>query len=109
MTSRQRETRSADAASCTQISGDRRLSPAIGAQRHLNDRQPDTPWIHGPQVAENYLDAYLRRLHERCSRRSLMLTKSPAGQLDSRDRGGDTDALDWHSDPRLLAILARSA
>jgi hypothetical protein len=24
-------------------------------------------------------------------------------------RGGDTDALDWRSDPRLLAILARSA
>ena len=22
-------------------------------------------------------------------------------------RDGDTDALDWHSDPRLLAILAR--
>ena len=24
-------------------------------------------------------------------------------------RGGDTDALDWHSDPHLLAILARGA
>ena len=109
MTSRQRKTRSADAASCTQIGDDPRPSPAIRAQRRLNDRRPDIPWIHGPQVAENYLYAHLWHLQERCSRRSLMLTKSPAGQLDSRDRGGDTDALDWHSDPRLLAILARSA
>lgn len=63
-----------------------------------------------------------------------MLTKSPAELLQSRDRlagararetrrdvrvrsvaiprvhrGGDTDALDWHSDPHLLAILARGA
>jgi hypothetical protein len=63
-----------------------------------------------------------------------MLTKSPAELLKSRDRltgargretrqdvrvrsvaiprvhrGGDTDALDWHSDPHLLAILARGA
>jgi hypothetical protein len=61
-----------------------------------------------------------------------MLTKSPAALLRSRDRpagarshetrqdvrvrsvavprlhrGGDTDALDWRSDPHLLAILAR--
>jgi hypothetical protein len=61
-----------------------------------------------------------------------MLTKSPAEPLRARDRpavarsretrqdvrlgpvaaprvhrGGDTDALDWRSDPRLLAILAR--
>jgi hypothetical protein len=60
-----------------------------------------------------------------------MLTKSPAEPFRSRDRpavarsretrqdvrlrpvaalrvpGGDTDALDWRSDPRLLAILAR--
>ena len=61
-----------------------------------------------------------------------MLTKSPAELLRSRDglagarspetrrdvrvrpvaiprvhRGGDTDALDWRSDPHLLAILAR--
>ena len=61
-----------------------------------------------------------------------MLTKSPAEQRRSRDRpasariretsqdvragsvavpraqrGGDTDALDWRSDPHLLAILAR--
>jgi hypothetical protein len=63
-----------------------------------------------------------------------MLTKSPAERLQSRDppsgarrrgmrqyararpvgvprvrRGGDTYALDWRSDPRLLAILARAA
>jgi hypothetical protein len=63
-----------------------------------------------------------------------MLTKSPAELLRSRDRpvsprnretrrairvrsgavlrehrGGDTDALDWRSDPHLLAILARAA
>ncbi len=63
-----------------------------------------------------------------------MLTKSPAAQLPSRERpagpcsretrqevrvrsvavprvhrGGDTDALDWRSDPHLLAILARGA
>jgi hypothetical protein len=63
-----------------------------------------------------------------------MLTKSPAELLRSRDRlagahgratrrdvrvrsvamprvrrSGDTDALDWHSDSHLLAILARSA
>ena len=63
-----------------------------------------------------------------------MLTKSPAERLQSRDppagdrrremrqyagvrsvavprlhRGGDTDALDWRSDPQLLAILARAA
>ncbi len=60
-----------------------------------------------------------------------MLTKSVAAQLPSRERpagreprqdervrsvavprvhrGGDTDALDWRSDPRLLAILARGA
>jgi len=63
-----------------------------------------------------------------------MLTKSPAEPLRSRDRpagarsretrqedrvrsvavprvqrGGDTDALDWRSDPHLLAILARGA
>ena len=63
-----------------------------------------------------------------------MLTKSPAELLLSRDRlagarsgekrqdvrvrsfavprlhhGGDTDALDWRSDPHLLAILARGA
>ena len=57
-----------------------------------------------------------------------MFTKSPAELSRSRDRpagarsretrrdlrvprahlGGDTDALDWHSDPHLLAILARS-
>jgi hypothetical protein len=62
-----------------------------------------------------------------------MLTKSPAELRRSRDRpagarsrethqdvrvrsvavprvhrGGDTDALDWRSDPHLLAILARS-
>jgi hypothetical protein len=59
-----------------------------------------------------------------------MLTKSPAALLRSRDGpagapshetrqdvrvrsvtrphlGGDTDALDWRSDPHLLAILAR--
>ena len=61
-----------------------------------------------------------------------MLTKSPAELLQSRERpagdrsretrqnvqarsdgvarvylGGDTDALDWRSDPNLLAILAR--
>jgi hypothetical protein len=61
-----------------------------------------------------------------------MVAKSPAELLRSRDRllgarsaerrrdvrvhdvviprvhrGGDTDALDWRSDPRLLAILAR--
>jgi len=61
-----------------------------------------------------------------------MLTKSPAELLRSREgpagarspetrqdvrarsggvacvhRGGDTDALDWRSDPHLLAILAR--
>ena len=61
-----------------------------------------------------------------------MLTKSPAELFRSRDRtavapsretrldvrvrsvavprvhrGGDTDALDWRSDPHLLAILAR--
>jgi hypothetical protein len=61
-----------------------------------------------------------------------MLTKSPAELVGSRDRlagarspetsqdvrvcsgaiprvhrGGDTDALDWRSDPHLLAILAR--
>jgi hypothetical protein len=61
-----------------------------------------------------------------------MLTKSPAALLRPRDRpvgarsrearqdlvvrsvvvprahiGGDTDALGWHSDPHLLAILAR--
>lgn len=61
-----------------------------------------------------------------------MLTKSPAALLRAGDRpvgtrrrethqdvrvrsaavprahvGGDTDALDWRSDPRLLAILAR--
>jgi hypothetical protein len=61
-----------------------------------------------------------------------MLTKSPAALLRSRDHpagtrrrearhdfrvrsaaaprahiGGDTDGLDWRSDPRLLAILAR--
>ena len=61
-----------------------------------------------------------------------MLTKSPAERLQSRDPpigarsrglrqhtrvrsagvprariGGDTDALDWRSDPRLRAILAR--
>jgi hypothetical protein len=61
-----------------------------------------------------------------------MLTKLPAERLQSRDppvgtrsrgmrqrvrsltatrvhRGGDTDALDWRSDPHLLAILARVA
>jgi len=63
-----------------------------------------------------------------------MLTKSPAEPLRSRDRltggrsrephqtvraravavpwvhrGGDTDALDWRSDPHLLAILTRCA
>jgi hypothetical protein len=63
-----------------------------------------------------------------------MITESPAGRLMSRDpasgarrremrnyvqvrpvadplvrRGGDTYALDWRSDPRLLAILARTA
>jgi hypothetical protein len=63
-----------------------------------------------------------------------MLTKSPTDLLRSRDRpastrsrearrdllvrsgavprehrGGDTDALDWRSDPHLLAILARAA
>jgi hypothetical protein len=61
-----------------------------------------------------------------------MLTKSPAERPRSRDRragarretrrgvrvrsvapgvhrGGDTDALDWRSDPHLLAILARAA
>jgi hypothetical protein len=63
-----------------------------------------------------------------------MITKSPAERLQSRDppsgarrreirqyvrvrpvavprvrRGGDTYALDWRSDPHLLAILARSA
>jgi hypothetical protein len=63
-----------------------------------------------------------------------MLPKSPAEALDSRHRltrarrrqarhdaqarvpavrrvlrGGDTDALDWRSDARLLAILARAA
>jgi hypothetical protein len=62
-----------------------------------------------------------------------MLTKSSAPRLESRGppagtrsrrvrsyarvrslaprtrRGGDTDALDWRSDPRLLAILARLA
>jgi len=63
-----------------------------------------------------------------------MPTKSPAERLQSRDapagarsrgmrqyarvrsvgvpglhRSGDTDALDWRSDPRLLAILARVA
>ena len=63
-----------------------------------------------------------------------MITKSPAELRRSRDRpagarsretrqdvrarsvavarvhrGGDTDALDWRSDPRLLAILARVA
>jgi hypothetical protein len=62
-----------------------------------------------------------------------MLTKSPTESLRSRERlvssrggetrlgvrvrtgavapgrrGGDTDALDWRSDPRLVAILARS-
>src|SRR5437879_13439776 len=61
-----------------------------------------------------------------------MLTNSPAKRLKSRDppagtrrgmrqyvrvrpvavprvrRGGDTYALDWRSDPRLLAILARA-
>jgi hypothetical protein len=51
-----------------------------------------------------------------------MITKSPAELRRSRDRpagvrsretrrariGGDTDALDWRSDPHLLAILARS-
>jgi len=62
-----------------------------------------------------------------------MLTKSPAELRRSRDRpagarsretrqdlgvgsvgvprvhrGGDTDALDWRSDPHLLAILARA-
>jgi hypothetical protein len=62
-----------------------------------------------------------------------MITKSPAERLQSRDppagarrremrqyarvrsvavprvrRGGDTDALDWRSDPHLLAILARA-
>ena len=61
-----------------------------------------------------------------------MITKSLADRLQSREppsrarrremrqyarvrpvaipragRGGDTDALDWRSDPRLLAILAR--
>jgi hypothetical protein len=61
-----------------------------------------------------------------------MITKSPAERLQSRDPrgrtpsrgmrqyarvrsvavprahiGGDTDALDWRSDPRLLAILAQ--
>ena len=63
-----------------------------------------------------------------------MLTKPPAELLQPRDRaagarsretrqdvrvrsvavprvhhGGDTDALDWRSDPHLLAILARGA
>jgi hypothetical protein len=63
-----------------------------------------------------------------------MFAKPPAERLQSRDRpagtrsrgmrkyvgvrsasvplmprGGDTDALDWRSDPRLLAILARAA
>jgi hypothetical protein len=63
-----------------------------------------------------------------------MVTKSPAERLQSRDppsgarrremrryvgvrpvaaprvpRGGDTYALDWRSDPHLLAILARAA
>jgi hypothetical protein len=63
-----------------------------------------------------------------------MITKSPAEPLQSRDppsgarrremrqyvrvrpvavprvrRGGDTYALDWRSDPHLLAILARTA
>jgi hypothetical protein len=63
-----------------------------------------------------------------------MLTKSPTELLRSGDRplsarsrvarqnvragyvgdprvhrGGDTDALDWRSDPHLLAILARGA
>ena len=62
-----------------------------------------------------------------------MITKSPAERQESRDppagprgrgmrqyarvrfvavprahRGGDTDALDWRSDPHLVAILARA-
>jgi hypothetical protein len=94
-------------ASSTQVSGERRLAPAIDAQRRLSDRRANAPWVNGPQVAENYPFAYLWRLHERRSRRSPILTKSPAEHLDSRVRGGDTDALDWHSDPRLLAILER--
>jgi hypothetical protein len=50
-----------------------------------------------------------------------MLSNSPAQRLQPRprpaggrrrdtrrlDRGGDTDALDWRSDPHLRAILAR--
>jgi hypothetical protein len=30
-----------------------------------------------------------------------------SGAVPRVDRGGDTDALDWRSDPHLLAILAR--
>jgi hypothetical protein len=32
-----------------------------------------------------------------------------AGAFPRERRGGDTDALDWRSDPHLLAILARGA
>jgi hypothetical protein len=41
-----------------------------------------------------------RETHQNVRVRSVAV---PRGRI-----GGDTDALDWRSDPRLLAILARS-
>jgi hypothetical protein len=52
----------------------------------------------------------------RCSRERPAGVRSPETRQDVRVRsvavprahiGGDTDALDWRSDPHLLAILAR--
>jgi hypothetical protein len=52
------------------MSGDRRLSPAISAQRRLNERRAGAAWVNGPQLAENYLHAYLRSLDDRSWRQS---------------------------------------
>ena len=41
-------------------------------------------------------------LHSRKTRAGVR-----AGDLPREHRSGDTDALDWRSDPHLLAILAR--
>ena len=62
--------------------------PGVDRQRLEMLRPPDRP--AGARSRETRQDVRIRS------------AAAPRGH-----RGGDTDALDWHSDPHLLAILAR--